>query len=221
MKIVILPGLDGTGRLLHDFGQSLGTQHDVEIVSYPVNLTSYADIAAWLETRLPQNDYAIVAESFSGPVAIRVASQNSNALKAVIFVATFARSPRKVPPVLVKNLKWFPYFPSFCAWVSLPFVVGNMRKSAFIAAYKATLREITLSTIVGRLLAVLKSDVRSLLPNISIPIVYIQSSRDRLVPESISSDFKPYCDHFFEIDAPHFVLQTKPKEAAALVLKVL
>jgi pimeloyl-ACP methyl ester carboxylesterase len=221
MKILILPGLDGTGRLLKDFAHELGAEHDVEIVSYPVELTSYADIGVWLERRLPPDDYAIVAESFSGPLAIKIASQKPKALKALVLVASFARSPRKISPSLVKALNLLPYFPSFCMWASLPLVIGNARTPEFLAAYRATLREITLPMLVGRLHAVSRVDVRNILPNIDVPISYIRATEDRLVPASISSDFGPYCDQFHQIDAPHFILQAKPQEAADLVLKLL
>ena len=46
MKIVILPGLDGTGRLLTEFARELGDARDVQIVSYPTDLTAYDDIEA-------------------------------------------------------------------------------------------------------------------------------------------------------------------------------
>ncbi|NMA99227.1 MAG: hypothetical protein GX970_14170 [Phyllobacteriaceae bacterium] len=75
MKIVVLPGLDGTGRLLSDFTASLRKNFDVEIVSYPLDMTSYEEIRKWIGPRLRQDDYVIVAESFSGPVAIDITAQ--------------------------------------------------------------------------------------------------------------------------------------------------
>lgn len=217
MKVVVLPGLDGTGRLVQDFAQELGNDYEVEVVSYPVRLTTYPDISAWLRSRLPHDDYAIVAESFSGPLAIEIGKLNSKAMKALILVATFARSPRKVSPILLNALRLFPYLADFYARASLPFVVGRSTPQGFLASYRSALRELALPTLIGRLQAVLQVDVRNMLAGIEAPTAYIRATKDRLISTEISSDFRQHCALFESIDAPHFVLQTKPREAASIV----
>ena len=221
MKIVVLPGLDGTGRLVDSFVHELAGEHDVQVISYPIELTSYSEIGHWLERHLPQDDFAIVAESFSGPLAIIIARHNPKTMKALVLVATFARSPRKLPSVLIDALNYIPYFPDVVAFVSLPFVVGRVRQRSFLASYRVALRKLPLATLAGRLRAVLEVDVRESLAGIDVPIAYIRATRDRLIPTSVSSDLRPYCDLYRLIDAPHFVLQTKPQEAADVVLDFL
>ena len=221
MKIVILPGLDGTGRLLTEFARELGDARDVQIVSYPTDLTAYDDIEAWLEPRLPSEDYALVAESFSGPLAIRIASRNTAALKRLILVATFARSPVRAPAALLKGLGLAPYVPDIMARASLPFVMGGARPPGFLADYIATLRATPLSTLVGRLKAVMTVDVRDKLAGIAAPIAYIQARDDRLIPASIGADIKPFCDQFHQLPGPHFLLQARPQDVAGRVRRML
>jgi len=104
MRLIVLPGLDGTGALTAPLGDTLRGSHDVEIISYPTNLTRYEDIAPWLAPQLGSRDYALVAESFSGPLAIAIAAERPQGLKALVLVASFARSPRRLPAFLATVL---------------------------------------------------------------------------------------------------------------------
>lgn len=56
-----------------------------------------------------------------------------------------------------------------------------------------------------------------------VPAHYIRASQDRLVPASAASWFKQrfkQCE-VEEIDGPHFLLQAKPKESAALLERIV
>jgi pimeloyl-[acyl-carrier protein] methyl ester esterase len=74
--IVLLPGMDGTGALLVDLAAALGTEFDVIVVSYPVDRAlDYAALERIARSRLPSNGpHVLVAESFSGPIAISIAA---------------------------------------------------------------------------------------------------------------------------------------------------
>jgi len=100
MKIVILPGLDGTGTLLSEIVELLTPNHEVSVVRYDPDLYSYQDLKTKAQAALPADDYIIVAESFSGPLAVMLASKNPTGLQGVVFVATFASTPIKVPKFL-------------------------------------------------------------------------------------------------------------------------
>ena len=217
MKILVLPGLDGTGRLLTDFAASLGRSYAVEVVSYLFRLTSYDEICDWLRPRLPQDDFVIVAESFSGPVAIGIASQRIPRLLAVVFVASFARAPRKIPSWLVALLRYLPHLPGVTAVLSRPFVTGKAASKALLESYHAVLREVPKRTVIDRLRAVLQVDQRGTLAEIKLPCAFLRATGDRLVPEAVSRDFAGHCQILPPIDAPHFVLQTKPEVAAARI----
>ena len=214
MKIVVLPGLDGTGRLVSDFAEALRTEHDVEVVSYPGDMASYADISVWLTARLPENDFVIVAESFSGPLAIDIAATKPKGLKAAVFVAAFARTPRHVPKPLIMLMKALPVPLHILAWLSLRVVMGGKGTGDFRANFQRALAEVPRPTILGRLADALKVDKRHALSKIDVPCTYLRARRDWLVPRSATDDFAPICDAVISIDAPHFLLQARPVEAA-------
>ena len=48
MKILLLPGLDGTGRLLADFAAALRREYEVEVIRYTAEQVAYSAIETWL-----------------------------------------------------------------------------------------------------------------------------------------------------------------------------
>lgn len=76
-QILLLPGLDGTGKLLADFAKSLREYHEVEIVSYPVDwVLSNAELITYVSAKFsPNRQYIILGESFSGVLAIQIAAK--------------------------------------------------------------------------------------------------------------------------------------------------
>lgn len=214
MKVVVLPGLDGTGQLLISFAAQLRIDHDVEVVSYPADLVTYRDLADWLGPRLPKKDYAIVAESFSGPLAVEIAASRPEGLTAVAFVASFLRSPRRIPYWLIKVLRLFPFLKNMAVAASTPLVMGSQGTPSLRREYQSALREVPMNTLVERLCAVSRVDVRERLSKIAVPLAYLRATKDRLVPISVSSEVGRHCAPVLEVEAPHFLLQVKPNEAA-------
>ena len=217
MKIIILPGLDGTGRLLSDFAKALSPGHDVEIISYPDSLFSYDDLEVWLKARLPSEPFVMIAESFSGPLALSISANRPRNLAAVVFVATFARSPRRLPSTLLSLFGAFPIPAAFLAPVSLPFVVGRFQVPGFKELYRSALQDVPLRTLILRLKSALSMDRRSTTSRIEVPCCYLQATADRLVPASAFRDFEDICSSPIRIEAPHFLLQMNPEEAARTV----
>ncbi len=97
MKLVLLPGMDGTGMLFDRLIALLPL--DCQIIVLPKGADqSYTYLTEYCIGRLPREDFVLLAESFSGPIAARIASDRRPNLKAVIFVATFLQPPS--PPLL-------------------------------------------------------------------------------------------------------------------------
>src|SRR5258706_6807633 len=91
LPTLLLPGMDGTGRLFSWLVAELPRQIAPRVISYRTDEPlGYRD----LEKRIaiPDEPFAIVAESFSGPLAIRIAAKRPKHLRAVVLVATFIRS---------------------------------------------------------------------------------------------------------------------------------
>ncbi len=67
----------------------------------------------------------MVAESFSGPLAVMVASNMSSNLIGIVFAATFAKTPRKLPSLLTYAIEIMPIKSRFLTWLAQPFLMGK------------------------------------------------------------------------------------------------
>lgn len=106
-KLFLLPGLDGTGTLFDPFLREMPKQCISEVISYPTNQPqTFEQHVEHVKSKLPYDKPIILlAESFSGPVAIEILSSAQFQIEHVIFVATFAGSPQ---PTLLGMAKYFP-----------------------------------------------------------------------------------------------------------------
>jgi pimeloyl-ACP methyl ester carboxylesterase len=76
MQLVFLPGLDGTGLSYGPLGEVMPVNARVTVVRYPVDQKlSFAELVHCAYEQLPRNKpFVLIAESFSGPIAISLAS---------------------------------------------------------------------------------------------------------------------------------------------------
>lgn len=218
MKILILPGLDGTAVLLSEIVELLAFKHEVTTVQYTPDLLRYRDLKARVEAVLPAEDYVIVAESFSGPLAAMIASENPRGLRGVVFVATFAKTPIRVPTFLTYLVDIAPIKSRLLTQLVQPFLMGQWATPEFTARFQKVMNGVPASTIAGRLREVLKVEVAEQLSSIEVPTIYLTAGNDRLIPSRMASDFDRSPHTVFEIAGPHFLLQANSKEAAKHIL---
>src|SRR5690348_11173051 len=95
MRWVFLPGLDGTGLLLEKVVARAGVSAPCTLVRYPTELKgSYQDYVGIVGAALGcEQPVVLIAESFSGPVAVRLAQAHPN-IKAVVLSGSFVSHPR-------------------------------------------------------------------------------------------------------------------------------
>ena len=92
--VVLLPGLDGTGRLFGWLIRELEAHAKVRVISYPPErFLGYPELADLVRGQAPAGPYAIVAESFSGPVAVTVGATKPAGLRGIILSASFVVPP--------------------------------------------------------------------------------------------------------------------------------
>jgi pimeloyl-[acyl-carrier protein] methyl ester esterase len=94
-RLVLLPGLDGTGELFAGFLRVLPTSLDTTVVSYPTNIfLPYSELLQLVRDAVPKAEpFVLLAESFSTPLALKYAATSPPNLAAVVICAGFARSP--------------------------------------------------------------------------------------------------------------------------------
>ena len=93
--LIYLPGLDGTGRLLHR-QDDLHERYNVICESYPQDCPQtyeeLADTAAeHVRARCPGHPVIVLAESFGGAVALTFALRHPELVERMVLVNTFAR----------------------------------------------------------------------------------------------------------------------------------
>ncbi|RLJ51571.1 pimeloyl-ACP methyl ester carboxylesterase [Litoreibacter meonggei] len=218
MKILILPGLDGTVALLSEIVELLDSKHEVTAVRYQPDVFCYQDLETRVEALLPADEYIIVAESFSGPLAAMISAKKPNGLRGLAFVATFATTPIKVPAFLTYLVDIAPTKSRLLIRLAQPFLMGRWATPKFTTEFQQVMCAVPASTIAGRLREVLKVNVVKQLNGIEVPTIYLAAKNDRLVPSRMASDFCQSPHTVFEIEGPHFLLQANATDAAKCIL---
>lgn len=84
--LVLLPGLDGTGLLFQPLIEMLPSNIKPIVVSYPPDkLLGYNELLPIVLKCLPTDkSFIVLGESFSGPLALRVASTRPDNLEGLV-----------------------------------------------------------------------------------------------------------------------------------------
>jgi pimeloyl-[acyl-carrier protein] methyl ester esterase len=220
LTLLLLPGMDGTGELFESFIEALNGEFNLRIVTYPVDGTlGYEELEAIARTFVPlQEPYVIFGESFSGPIALSLAASTNENLKALILCCTFMKNPRPALAMLSGLVDFLPvtFAPET---VSNQLLLGRFSTAALRKKLVLSLNKVSPSALKTRLKGVLSIDVSKKIANIKVPVLYLRASKDRLVPTSASlliAELLPNIK-IVEFDAPHFLLQTVPVEAAKVI----
>ena len=129
MKILLFPGLDGTGALFQPFVKLLPSTLIIQVCPLPAEGEQRpAGLAACMAaTGLCNEDVIILAESFSGRVAYELTQIHGHRIRGLILVSSFLTVPR----LLLRAARWLPIclFPWHWspAWALRWFALGLTR----------------------------------------------------------------------------------------------
>jgi pimeloyl-[acyl-carrier protein] methyl ester esterase len=95
MQLVLLPGMDGTGRLFDEFIRALPNSFPATTVPYPTDrYLSYSQLEELVRAACPKSEpFVLLAESFSTPLAIRLAAAKPANLAGLVLCTGFATGP--------------------------------------------------------------------------------------------------------------------------------
>ena len=222
--MVVLPGLDGTGRRLQSFAALIAAVLDCRILTYPADRPAgYADLEARLRPQLPTDrPYALLAESFGGPLALRLAADAPPQLRALVLVNTCVRNP-------------YPWLPGLALWAGLAPVKSMPRwlRARLLwdgAATGAVPRHSERATagvpraiLRARLRSFLAVDARAALQGLRIPVLVLRGGRDRVLPQRASRLLSSLArqGQYAELAGPHLLLQACPEAAAERIVAFL
>jgi pimeloyl-ACP methyl ester carboxylesterase len=220
--LVLLPGLDGTGKLFSELVRALGSAIDAQIVSYPVDRAlGYAELETLVRAALPaEHRFVVLGESFSGPIAIRIGADPPAGLAGVILCGTFAKNPYPLLGWARPLAAWFP-LKSLPRWLRAPLMWGSLAAERAPAQLNRAMAAVSADVIRHRIAALLAVDASAALARIRLPVLVLQAGHDLVVPHSATLWILETAPHaqLVEIDGPHLLLQTRPEECAAAVIQ--
>lgn len=220
--LVLMPGLEGSGKLFAPVIPWLDSHFDLRVITYP-DLDSFQEYIDYTQNQLPaEPGYSLLAESFSGPVAMALLAQLPGQIGPSVLCATFARSPLATLTQMSNQVP------------RQMFSIGALGE--YCLDYGAELDEDASETqplplniteqldgavLKHRIAAMSRIDVSALLPQIEVPILLLHGQRDRVVSEQETQLIEQYLPDVkrVDLDAAHLLLQTRPQQCAELIIR--
>lgn len=224
MTLLLLPGMDGTGDLFDPFVAALGPEFNAVVVRYPEDEPlDYAQLETLVRASLPtEGQFVIVAESFSGPIAVSIAATAPRGLRGLVLCCSFIRNPRPILAVLGALAGAVPASRAQIGVMS-HFMLGRFATPALREAVGQAVLRVSASALRSRMRSVVSVDVSAALARVRVPVMYLRATHDRIVPAAASRLLLEHCPSatVVEVAAPHLLLQAAPSQAVALVTKFL
>jgi len=216
--------MDGTGDLFEPLINSLNKSLKLVVVRYPLDKPlNYKELVAFAEHSIPkEGSYALLGESFSGPIALSLACKNNPRLIGVILCCSFIQNPRPTFSTFKPFIKYLPFQLAPKSILS-HILMGRFSTAKLRKAFRFSVAQVSPNAFKARLTSTLTVQASDQLRTIQAPILYLRASEDKVVPKTASkiiSSIKPSA-HIVEIEAPHFLLQAAPIQAAKAILSFL
>lgn len=215
--LILLPGMDGTGELFSRFLEAFTGA--ARVIRYPVTGEhTYGELEAPVAAQLPiEEEFVLLGESFSGPIAIKLAANRPRGLKGLILCCSFAKNPRPTLGLFRGIVDFMPSKPPMALLET--FLGGRFMTPALRADFARVMELVSPRTLKRRLVEVAKVDTVAALRTLAVPVLYLRATEDRLVPEAAARLIVQVTPKASVVDlvGPHFLLQTAPVEAAGII----
>ncbi|MFI5165675.1 MAG: alpha/beta fold hydrolase [Thermoanaerobaculales bacterium] len=225
ISLVLLPGLDGTGIAFRPLLGALPAWIGPQVHAYPgATPATYEQLLAKVLAALPRDaEFALLGESFSGPLALRAAATRPRGLHAVVLCASFVRNPMPwlphwaAPLVRPFPFRFYPVVTVLKRWF------GRFSTPELRALLAEALAGVERPVLAARVRALLQVDASDALRACPVPILYLAGSHDCLVPKRnlrLIQTLRPDAQVAW-LNAPHVLLQTQPVAAAQAIAAFL
>lgn len=214
----LLPGLHGLATLFEPLINELGDVM-IECVEYPTDIPqSYDSLSDWLTNNIDWSQpRVLVAESFSGPLALRMANKFPEAIQALVLAASFCNSPT------TPNLALLPLRPLLMLKPSRAairhFLLGPDASNNEVNDLRKTIAEIPARALSQRVRSILKLRHEDC-PSINqTPMLILQAQDDNMIPWETQNQLRMQYQHATThwLDSPHLVLQRHPVESSEFI----
>lgn len=220
IELVLLPGLDGTGRLFAPLIKALAVHGIAAMaIGYPAHESlGYAELERRVRAQLPDaGSFVLLAESFSGPIALRIGAAPPDTMKGLILSTTFAARPTSLLGPLAGGVRWARLRPPMflLEW----FLLGPWSSPALRAELATALAGVPVSVLSRRAFDALRVDATAASTQQERPCLMLWASQDRLLSPGARrqlADAIPTA-RSHQLDGPHLLLQTQPEVCARVI----
>jgi pimeloyl-ACP methyl ester carboxylesterase len=222
VKVLLIPGMDGTGKLFSPLLDELPSGVDIQVICLNDLITQNPiEQALEIASLIGSEEVIILSESYSGYIAYHLSLLPNLNIKHVIFAASFLENPTwlsRLNKLLPLNLVRSGLIPDI-ALCSVLFAQRNNKK--LVNLFNSSLKLINNSTLRHRL-TVITNLVRPS-ESLSVPCTYVQASNDYLVSNKSVDVFKELCININIVKANggHFIVQSNPHYFSKLVQGVI
>ncbi|HEX2675160.1 MAG TPA: alpha/beta fold hydrolase [Polyangiales bacterium] len=218
--LVLLPGLDGTGDLFTPLRAVAEPAFELRVLRYDhAQDQSYARLASELKRELPtERPFVLIAESFAGPLAIRLAAERGREVEAVVFVNSFVRAPVTLAQrVLLASLGRAISHPP--AWAVRRYMLGDDAPLALVQSVQDALQRVPAPVLRARLATLASCDESESYLRCMAPMFYLRGMRDRLLDPAALALVEYLRPGLVveSLDGPHLLLQRNPEAAVAVL----
>ena len=218
-SLYLLPGFHGSPLLFDPLIACLSG----EIEAHPLGFESATSLTEHIDKvspTLPVAGSFLLAESFSGLIALGLMASNPTRFKGAILSCTFARSPMQAFAAVGKQLPELAYRQTLLKRSILRhFCLNGTRNDALLQTVLDAISEVPPTVIKNRIKVLAETDLRSRLKHITTPVLCIAAAADRVVPRRRVIELQSLLPNarLVVLEGPHLILQTQPKEAAAAI----
>jgi pimeloyl-[acyl-carrier protein] methyl ester esterase len=220
MKWILLPGMDGTGELFAPFLSVLPPEITPIVIAYNSHEKfSYEKLEEVVWRQLPNEPFVLIAESFSGPIAIRIAERNPKHLQAMVLCATFLEFPAgTIPKLLARICGPFLFHLQPPHWVLRSFLWNGGQKETE-AIFLAAIAKVAPKVLADRLKSIVNLKFAEPSKKIAVPLLVLAATNDRLVSLHNAARLSELTGGATVeyLETPHLLLQTKPRHVCDLI----
>jgi pimeloyl-[acyl-carrier protein] methyl ester esterase len=225
MKLILLPGLDGTGILFKPFLAVASADIEPHVVAYPTQVPlGYDDLLPLVQRALPTTEpFVLLGESFGGPLALHIAAQCPHNLRGLILAGSFISCPVRFSPRWSTALIHPLPFRAFTSLVKLKAKLGLYATPEHYSLSVSAISQVAPEVFAHRVREIIRVDATAELRACPSPILYLQGERDLVVPNfNLERMLKVRGDiRVARIASSHMILKTQPAAALQAIRKFI
>lgn len=216
MKLVLLPGLDGTGVLFKPFLDVLPRNIEPIVISYPTQQPlGYDELFEWVRPHMPAEPFVLVGESFGGPLALRIAAASPTGLRGVVLAGSFICCPYGWTPRWASSLVTPLPFRAVPYTIDLQSLLGMYDSTVHRDLSRQALSQVAPAVFAHRVREIIRVDAAQWLRDCRVPILYLQGTRDSVVPAANYTRIAAIRPDVLlaRINSGHMIFKTQPHAA--------